>query len=137
MPNSPRLANDTPTSAQILTSSSWKESATPLSRIVRNPHLYPIVYRTLRRVVGRRFPFAVFYEVTADEIQVIAVFHSCAIRTDGSREWANTDWIANSDICFYVAGVKSNSREQRPRINPSNASRRRRRRTSTRSFQDR
>jgi plasmid stabilization system protein ParE len=47
-----------------------------LSRIVRNPLLYPIVYRTLRRTVVRRFPFAVFYEVTADEIQVIAVFHS-------------------------------------------------------------
>ena len=47
-----------------------------LSRAVRNPELYPIVYRTLRRAVVRRFPFAVFYEVTADEIHVIAVFHS-------------------------------------------------------------
>ncbi|MGH9875272.1 MAG: type II toxin-antitoxin system RelE/ParE family toxin [Pyrinomonadaceae bacterium] len=47
-----------------------------LSGVVRNPHLYPIVYRNLRRAVLRRFPFAVFYEVMADEIQVIAVFHS-------------------------------------------------------------
>src|SRR2546425_10748304 len=47
-----------------------------LSRIVRNPRLYTIVYRTLRRAVVRRFPFAIFYEVTADEIQVGAVFHS-------------------------------------------------------------
>jgi len=47
-----------------------------LSRIVRNPRLYPVVYRTLRRAVVRRFPFAIFYEVTSDEIQVIAVFHS-------------------------------------------------------------
>src|SRR2546423_7829201 len=47
-----------------------------LSRIVGSPHLYPIVYRTLRRAVVRRFPFAIFYEVVADEIQVIAVFHS-------------------------------------------------------------
>jgi len=47
-----------------------------LSRIVRNPELYPVVYRALRRAVVRRFPFAVFYEVTADEVQVIAVFHS-------------------------------------------------------------
>ncbi len=46
------------------------------SRVVRDPDLYPIVYRNLRRAVVRRFPFAVFYEVTADEIQVIAVFHS-------------------------------------------------------------
>ena len=47
-----------------------------LSRIIRNPRSYPIVYRTLRRAVVRRFPFAVFYDVTADEIHVIAVFHS-------------------------------------------------------------
>jgi len=47
-----------------------------LSRIVSNPNLYPIVYRTLRRAIVRRFPFAVFYEATADEIQVIAIFHS-------------------------------------------------------------
>ena len=47
-----------------------------LSRIVRHPHLYPIVHRTLRRAVVRRFPFAIFYEVVADEIQIIAVFHS-------------------------------------------------------------
>jgi len=47
-----------------------------LLRVVRNPHLYPIVYRNLRRAVVRRFPFAVFYEVTASEIQVAAVFHS-------------------------------------------------------------
>ena len=47
-----------------------------LTRVVRSPHLYPIVYRNLRRVVVRRFPFAVFYDVKEDEIQVIAVFHS-------------------------------------------------------------
>ena len=47
-----------------------------LLQIVRNPHLYHVVYRTLRRAVVRRFPFAVFYEVTAGEIQVVAVFHS-------------------------------------------------------------
>ena len=47
-----------------------------LSRIVRNPRLYPLVYRTLRRAVVPRFPFAIFYEVTSDEIQVVAVFHS-------------------------------------------------------------
>lgn len=47
-----------------------------LSRVVRGPDYYPIVYRNLRRAVVRRFPFAVFYEITTDEIQVIAVFHS-------------------------------------------------------------
>jgi plasmid stabilization system protein ParE len=47
-----------------------------LARVVRNPYRYPVVYRNLRRAVVRRFPFAVLYEVTANEIHVIAVFHS-------------------------------------------------------------
>lgn len=47
-----------------------------LSRVVGNPHVFPLVYRDLRRAVVRRFPFAVFYELTSEEIQVIAVFHS-------------------------------------------------------------
>ena len=47
-----------------------------LSRVVDNPHVFPIVYADLRRAVVRRFPFAIFYEVGTDEIQVIAVFHS-------------------------------------------------------------
>lgn len=59
-----------------------------LSRIARNPNLYPIVYRALRRAIVRRFPFAVFYEVIGDEIQVIAVFHS---RRDPERWKSRTD----------------------------------------------
>ncbi len=47
-----------------------------LSRAVDNPYLFPVIYRNLRRVVVRRFPFAIFYEVQADEVQVIAIFHS-------------------------------------------------------------
>lgn len=47
-----------------------------LSRVVLNPLQYPIVFKTLRRAVVRRFPFAVFYELGADEIHIVAVFHS-------------------------------------------------------------
>lgn len=47
-----------------------------LSRIVSNPQSYPIVYKTLRRAVVRRFPFAIFYEVVGQELQVVAVYHS-------------------------------------------------------------
>jgi plasmid stabilization system protein ParE len=47
-----------------------------LTQVICNPHLYPIVYRNLRRAVVRRFPFAIFFDVSEDEIQVIAVFHS-------------------------------------------------------------
>ena len=47
-----------------------------LSRIQSNPRLFPVVYGGLRRAVVRRFPFAILYEVKAEEIQIIAVFHS-------------------------------------------------------------
>ena|ERR671918_461698 len=47
-----------------------------LSRVVSNPFMFPAIYRDLRRVVINRFPFAIFYEVLTDEIQVVAVFHS-------------------------------------------------------------
>ena len=47
-----------------------------LSRIVGNPQQYPNAYRNLRRCVVRRFPFAIFYEVAVDEVEVIAVVHS-------------------------------------------------------------
>ena len=47
-----------------------------LRRVVGNPYLFPIIYRNLRRAVVRRFPFAVFFEIGLNEIQVVAVFHS-------------------------------------------------------------
>ena len=47
-----------------------------LLRVVRNPRSFPIVYRELRRVVIRRFPFAIFYSLTSEHIHVTAVFHS-------------------------------------------------------------
>jgi hypothetical protein len=40
----------------------------------------------LRRAVMRRFPFAVLYEVNANEIQVVAVFHSRRNPECGSLE---------------------------------------------------
>ena len=47
-----------------------------LSQIGSNPRLFPVVNGSLRRAVVRRFPFTILYEVIADEIQIIAVFHS-------------------------------------------------------------
>ena len=47
-----------------------------LAQVVRSPNFFPVVYRNLRRAIVRRFPFAVLYEITANEIHVIAVFNS-------------------------------------------------------------
>ena len=53
-----------------------------IERIRRNPETYPKVHQAVHRIVVRRFPFALFYEVVGSEIRVLAIFHS---RRDPSR----------------------------------------------------
>ena len=53
-----------------------------LQRIVSAPHSYPLAYGRFRRTVVRQFPLAIFYQSTADEIRVFAVYHS---RRDRSK----------------------------------------------------
>jgi plasmid stabilization system protein ParE len=43
--------------------------------IGRNPLAYPLVYRQVRRVLIRRFPYGVMYLVEEDVITIIACFH--------------------------------------------------------------
>ena len=45
-------------------------------RLVENPHLYPLVYRGLRRAVVRRFPYLVYFTAEAEVITVLACLHS-------------------------------------------------------------
>ena len=47
-----------------------------LKRISDFPKRSPVVHQHLRRAIMKQFPFAVFYEVTENEIVVFAVFHS-------------------------------------------------------------
>jgi toxin ParE1/3/4 len=44
--------------------------------IVRKPDLFPPMHRGLRRVLVRRFPYAVFYRIDSDAIRVVAVLHT-------------------------------------------------------------
>ena len=53
-----------------------------IERIRHSPEMYLKVHKDIRRIVVRRFPFAVFYEITATEIRILAIFHS---RRDPSR----------------------------------------------------
>jgi plasmid stabilization system protein ParE len=39
------------------------------------PDRYPRVHGEIRRVLLRRFPYAIFYRASPDEIVVLAVFH--------------------------------------------------------------
>ncbi len=45
-------------------------------RIVANPLHFPRVHKDVRRALLRRFPYAIFFRVAEDEIQVIACFHT-------------------------------------------------------------
>ena len=47
-----------------------------LEKIRRTPGLYPLVYKELRRMLIRRFPYGLFYLVEEEMIVVVAVFHA-------------------------------------------------------------
>jgi len=47
-----------------------------LSRASRNPEIYSIIYKEVRRVLIHRFPFGVFFLEEEDSISVLAVLHA-------------------------------------------------------------
>ena len=47
-----------------------------IASIERNPRLYPVVHRQMRRALVRRFPFQILYEIESEEIIIYAIFHS-------------------------------------------------------------
>jgi hypothetical protein len=47
-----------------------------IERIRANPQLYARVKKDYRRAIVHRFPFAVYFEFTADTVIVYSVFHS-------------------------------------------------------------
>lgn len=46
-----------------------------LDRIVENPRLYEVVHDPVRRAVVHRFPYSLIYQIEAERILVVAVFH--------------------------------------------------------------
>jgi len=44
--------------------------------IVRNPQAYPVVYKTARRALTRKFPYQVFFVVDSDRVVIVGVFHA-------------------------------------------------------------
>jgi plasmid stabilization system protein ParE len=46
-----------------------------LAKIQRTPAMYPIVYKNVRRLLIRRFPYGIFYVDEEALIVVLAVFH--------------------------------------------------------------
>jgi len=44
--------------------------------IIRNPQAFPIVYKSVRRALTRKFPYEVFFMVDPDSVVILAVFHA-------------------------------------------------------------
>jgi plasmid stabilization system protein ParE len=75
--------------ADLLAAHDWYEQRSPglgkdfvrmvdasFAGIARQPELFPAGHRGLRRVLVRRFPYAVYYLIDADSIRVVAVLHT-------------------------------------------------------------
>jgi plasmid stabilization system protein ParE len=53
-----------------------------LALVVEQPEAWPLVAAPHRRALMTRFPYAVYYRVTSEWVQVLAVFH---VRRDPRR----------------------------------------------------
>lgn len=51
--------------------------------IQQNPEAYPKVYKELRRILIKKFPFGIFYLIENSQIIVIAVLHA----SRNSKTW--------------------------------------------------
>lgn len=46
-----------------------------IARICQIPESYPEIYRDVRRIVLRRFPYVIYYRIVSSRVIVTAVFH--------------------------------------------------------------
>ncbi len=56
-----------------------------IEQIKNRPQMYPLVTEKTRRIVVKRFPFAIFYETNKSSIYILAIFH---LRRN-PKEWKN------------------------------------------------
>ena len=47
-----------------------------LDRVVENPLIWQVVYRNVRRVVVRPFPYLLYFQVREDTVIVVAIVHA-------------------------------------------------------------
>lgn len=78
-----------PARAELIDAQDWYENESPglgrrfrmavdavIQRMSANPQQFPVVYRTIRRALLRRFPYALMFVIEADgTLTVIACFH--------------------------------------------------------------
>ena len=84
----PRLVFRPEAEAELLDARNWYEAErvglgavfaaaveTTIAEVLQNPLAYPRVRGDNRRALVRRFPYALYFRPTADEIVVLAVMH--------------------------------------------------------------
>jgi plasmid stabilization system protein ParE len=54
-----------------------------LERIGRTPEMYRVVHHDIRRVLTRRFPYAVYYRIVGNDAVVLGILHTHR----DPREW--------------------------------------------------
>lgn len=47
-----------------------------LAKIRRNPEMFEVLYKDVRRAVVRRFPYGVFFRMLGKQVIVLGVFHA-------------------------------------------------------------
>jgi plasmid stabilization system protein ParE len=47
-----------------------------IENIVRTPEQFPVVHKSFRRALLRRFPYSIFFTVEAERLVVHSVFHA-------------------------------------------------------------
>jgi plasmid stabilization system protein ParE len=52
------------------------EIGSAINRLESNPLQFPIVHRDVRRALLRQYPYALFFRIIEDRIQVLACFHT-------------------------------------------------------------
>jgi toxin ParE1/3/4 len=85
----PRLVVLPAAEADIVQAALWYEQRAPglgadflravdvaLAEITRMPERFPVVHRTCRRALLRRFPYGVYYLPTAELVGVVACMHA-------------------------------------------------------------
>ena len=75
--------------SEFIEAAAWYESKQPslgiefiaeidrcLALAAQQPLIYAVVYKGLRRVTTKRFPYGVYFRSSAQRLVVVAVFHS-------------------------------------------------------------
>ena len=56
-----------------------------INRVARNPFAAPAVYKDVRRVLLKRFPYSIFYIVDGDNLLVLSCLHTSRAVVDWSK----------------------------------------------------